>query len=516
MSAAEPRDSGVPSASRSSYPSPSSLPSSSSSSSSSTFSRLSSPLSSSSSSNFAAAPAGAAAAVTSQLERAPFGRDGTEQQTNTPGTSSNGRRQHCPWCKRASGAFPSPSSSFSSSSSTSGANRHHHRRKHRPRGRRHYDSATRSSLDKQRIEAIKEQILSKLGMTAKPNITKARSTRFLVEALAVEPLSGLTAADPDAAADNTLPPSTRLPATRDADSEPDDFYGRTREIIGFAEPGSTLNGQTLLEFPWSQDMGSTDSVKVKSAKLWFRLEYRPDVPPVARRTHHGHNVTLWLFKINFRTNPMRNTTFLSGKEFDEHATLASSLSLSLNNLGWIAVDVTNTVREWYGSAGKHRLRFHIDCSGCGGLVSPVLFHDTRQANEWENPFLMVYTDPTVTRRVRRRALDCSLAVRGQCCKQRFYIKFQDIGWDSWIIAPGGYYANYCRGDCGGVHRTPDTYLNFYTQAIEDYRKAKHSSIFQPCCAPVKFSSMSLIYFTDDGNIIKRDLPKMVIDECGCP
>jgi len=60
-------------------------------------------------------------------------------------------------------------------------------------------------------------------------------------------------------------------------------------------------------------MGSTDSVKVKSAKLWFRLEYRPDVPPAARRTHHSHNVTLWLFKINFRTNPMRNTTFLSGK-----------------------------------------------------------------------------------------------------------------------------------------------------------------------------------------------------------
>jgi len=66
-----------------------------------------------------------------------------------------------------------------------------------------------------------------------------------VEALAVEPLSGLTAADPDVAAaaatsGNTLPPSTRLPATRDADSEPDDFYGRTKEIIGFAEPGELL------------------------------------------------------------------------------------------------------------------------------------------------------------------------------------------------------------------------------------------------------------------------------------
>lgn len=92
------------------------------------------------------------------------------------------------------------------------------------------------------------------------------------------------------------------------------FWWRIKTIMcAFFVLGSTLNGQTLLEFPWSQDMGSTDSVKVKSAKLWFRLEYRPDVPPVARRTHHSHNVTLWLFKINFRTNPMRNTTFLSGK-----------------------------------------------------------------------------------------------------------------------------------------------------------------------------------------------------------
>lgn len=70
-----------------------------------------------------------------------------------------------------------------------------------------------------------------------------------MEALAVEPLSGLTASDPDAAAaaaGNTLPPSTRLPTTRDTDSEPDDFYGRTREIIGFAEPGECRNEHSII------------------------------------------------------------------------------------------------------------------------------------------------------------------------------------------------------------------------------------------------------------------------------
>ena len=105
--------------------------------------------------------------------------------------------------------------------------------------------------------------------------------------------------------------------------------------------------------------------------------------------------------------------------------------------------------------------------------------------------------------------------QGQCCKQRFYVSFQKLGWDDWIIAPGGYYANYCRGDCSGP-RTPDTFYTYYTHVIEELRKVNGMSGIQPCCAPLKFSSMSLIYFGPDSNIIKRDLPKMVVDECGCP
>lgn len=37
-----------------------------------------------------------------------------------------------------------------------------------------------------------------------------------------------------------------------------------------------------------------------------------------------------------------------------------------------------------------------------------------------------------------------------------------------------------------------------------------------CCAPVRFSALSLIYFGADSNIIKRDLPEMVVEECDCP
>ena len=136
-------------------------------------------------------------------------------------------------------------------------------------------------------------------------------------------------------------------------------------------------------------------------------------------------------------------------------------------------------------------------------------------DEQQRAFMVIHTDSTSSRRLRRRALDCSPTTRA-CCKQRFFVSFRDLGWDDWIIAPSGYYANYCRGDCGGPHRTPDTFLNYHTHVLEEFRKLETAPDLQPCCAPTKFSSMSLIYFGPDMNIIKRDLPKMVVDQCGCP
>jgi hypothetical protein len=142
------------------------------------------------------------------------------------------------------------------------------------------------------------------------------------------------------------------------------------------------------------------------------------------------------------------------------------------------------------------------------------------SNSTEIPFLILETESSPNfKRSRRRALECSARVK-QCCKQRFYISFKDLGWDDWIIAPRGYYANYCRGHCGGPYRTPDTFLNYHTHVLEEYRRTSEGQAtlggITPCCAPTKFASMSLIYFGPDLNIIKRDLPKMIVEECGCP
>lgn len=207
--------------------------------------------------------------------------------------------------------------------------------------------------------------------------------------------------------------------------------------------------------------------------------------------------------------------------------------MTLKHFGWQKIDVTALVQQWYQEDNNEsRLQLFVECSGCGDKIRIHLFSqheddnldNKRQSSEHKSsnddinrPFLVVHIEPNVVKRNRRRALDCSVATKTQCCKQRFYVSFKALGWDDWIIAPPGYYANYCSGSCGGgLNRTPDTFLTYYSHVFHEVRKYNKLNGNQLCCAPLKFSSMSLIYFGPDSKIIKRDLPKMVVDECGCP
>ncbi|KYQ53082.1 Inhibin beta chain [Trachymyrmex zeteki] len=317
------------------------------------------------------------------------------------------------------------------------------------------------------------------------------------------------------------------------------------ENVEHATQGHTLNGQPLLEFPMSSGEPALEPLRIKRATLWARVELKH----AHHYQHHRHsqinqrNITLWVFRVH-----CGNTTHLRGKELGQHLEMVTSLVVNVGQLGWQKFDVTKVVSRWYTTNySKDKLTLLVDCSGCGSHVHVSTFDghsphviesslNSKGDHDPDRPFLVVRTDPAAAKRVRRRAIECSGAIKGQCCKQRFYVSFSQLGWDDWIIAPQGlranaykyhywyantdfpdrYYANYCRGDCAAGHRTPDTFLNYYTHVIEEYRKMDRLAGMQPCCAPLKFSPMSLIYYGPDSNIIKRDLPKMVVDECGCP
>ncbi|KAG5879585.1 hypothetical protein JTB14_026873 [Gonioctena quinquepunctata] len=203
------------------------------------------------------------------------------------------------------------------------------------------------------------------------------------------------------------------------------------------------------------------------------------------------------------------------QQFDDITADPVAISLEESASGWQKIVLTDMVRQWLTESSKDKLRLFVDCSCCSDWHIHLFNSERNRKPNPNRPFLVIHTKPSTTKRVRRRAIDCSADSGNQCCKQRFYVNFTYLGWDDWVIAPQGYYANYCRGDCGH-HRTPDTYVTYHTHVIEEVRKTQHLSGMTPCCAPLKFSSMSLIYFGPDSTIIKRDLPKMIVDECGCP
>ncbi|XP_042241043.1 inhibin beta chain-like [Homarus americanus] len=236
-------------------------------------------------------------------------------------------------------------------------------------------------------------------------------------------------------------------------------------------------------------------------------------PPGAR--HHDPprpRTTLWVFRV-----PPEDTRKSPSAE------MVASLPVASSRVGWCRMDVTSAVQRWFARPGE-RLRLLVDCSSCNGELEAALFTPlkhkgahkpgSRRTEASHRPFLVVHTAPTPSRRLSRRALQCDKDTK-MCCKQNLHISFKELGWDDWIIAPSGYNANYCKGSCASVFRTPDSFTHFYSHVLEEMSRHRPPGALTQCCAPTKLSPMSLIYLDEISNIIKRDVPRMVVEECGC-
>ncbi|KAI3355572.1 hypothetical protein L3Q82_018404, partial [Scortum barcoo] len=185
-----------------------------------------------------------------------------------------------------------------------------------------------------------------------------------------------------------------------------------------------------------------------------------------------------------------------------------------------------------GTAGEHRqhttLSLRVSCPLCADagatlvLVSPGS-ETSQRANQREQshrPFLMAVVrqeDGGDSRRRRKRGLECDGKVR-VCCKRQFYVNFKDIGWNDWIIAPPGYHANYCEGECPShVASITGSTLSFHSTVISHYRMRGYSPFqnLRSCCVPTRLRAMSMLYYNEEQKIIKKDIQNMIVEECGC-
>ncbi|XP_001603876.1 protein 60A [Nasonia vitripennis] len=111
--------------------------------------------------------------------------------------------------------------------------------------------------------------------------------------------------------------------------------------------------------------------------------------------------------------------------------------------------------------------------------------------------------------------DPQIQYNSRTCKiQTLYVSFRDLQWQDWIIAPDGYDAYYCSGEC---NFPLNAHMNATNHAIVQtlVHLVNPGKVPKPCCAPTKLSPISVLYFLDESNVILKKYKNMVVKSCGC-
>lgn len=117
-------------------------------------------------------------------------------------------------------------------------------------------------------------------------------------------------------------------------------------------------------------------------------------------------------------------------------------------------------------------------------------------------------------RQKRSAIHLPVTPSNVCKARSLYIDFKDVGWQDWIIAPQGYMANYCHGECPfplseSLNGTNHAILQTLVHSLDPHGTP------QPCCVPIRLSPISMLYYDNNDNVVLRHYQDMVVDECGC-
>ncbi|KAM3604788.1 uncharacterized protein V6R79_016209 [Siganus canaliculatus] len=333
-----------------------------------------------------------------------------------------------------------------------------------------------SSGEEEMVEAAKRHILNMLHLSARPNVTEPVPRAALLNAIKKLHF-GRVAEDGSV----ELQEDIKGPRAFTAPEPPS-------EIITFAEPGT----HDTITFDLSADGVSV----VEQASVWIFLKVSKGKQPRSK-------VMLRLLQLD---------------EDEEETKYVSEKMVDTRGNGWHSLGVSGSVQTML-DRGKNSLRIQVSCLLCADVgASPVLGSGHTQRDQSHRPFLMVVlrARETMQRRVKRSP-ECDGKIH-VCCKRQFYVNFRDIGWNDWIIAPSGYHANYCEGECPN-HLTSisSSSLSFHSTVISHYRLRGYGPFqnIKSCCVPTKLRAMSMLYYNEEQKIIKKDIQNMVVEECGC-
>ncbi|KAM9760269.1 inhibin beta C chain [Dama dama] len=308
------------------------------------------------------------------------------------------------------------------------------------------------------LNLAKRRILDQLRLSQRPTLGRPVSRAALRAAL--QRLHG--------------PPQGALP---EADG------GQEYDIISFAETGLCNSTQTRLDFHFSSD-SSAGGLEVQQARLMFFVQLPPN--------------TSCTLKVRVLELSPRDTNLTS----------ATQHLLEVDDSGWHQLFLGPEAQT---ACSLGHLALELAPEGQAAW-SPVIL-----AGAAHRPFVAARVRVGGKHRVRRRGVDCQGRPR-MCCRQEFFVDFREIGWHDWIIQPEGYAMNFCAGHCPlHVAGMPGIAASFHTSVLNLLKasRAAGSTGGGSCCVPTVRRPLSLLYYDRDSNIVKTDIPDMVVEACGC-
>lgn len=307
------------------------------------------------------------------------------------------------------------------------------------------------------LNLAKRSILDKLHLSQRPTLSQPVSRAALRTAL--QHLRG--------------PPQGALP---EADR------GQEYEIISFAETGLSNINQTRLNFHFSDR--TVGGMEVQQARLMFFVQLPPN--------------TIWTLKVR---------VLVLGPH-DVNLTLATQHLLEVDASGWHQLFLGP---EAQAACSQGHLILELVSESQIAQSSDIL------GGAAHRPFVAARVRVGGKQRVRRHGIDCQGESR-MCCRQEFFVDFHEIGWDDWIIQPEGYAMNFCTGQCPlHVAGMPGIAASFHTSVFNLLKAntAMGTTEGGSCCVPTARHPLSLLYYDRDSNIVKTDIPDMVVEACGC-
>ncbi|OQR69214.1 bone morphogenetic protein 7-like [Tropilaelaps mercedesae] len=229
---------------------------------------------------------------------------------------------------------------------------------------------------------------------------------------------------------------------------------------------------------------------------------------------------------------MRHGNFLG----DIALEAVANYTVDANETGWIRLNATNPLLSWVAFPGENfGLVVRLIDPESGLQLSPSQVGLVMGGTGEFAPFMAAFMkESSGAKRRPTRASEKSrrekppvsyigddvpsyeirhhFSRRNFCQKRTLYVSFRDLGWQDWIIAPDGYSAFYCDGECSfplNMNATNHAIVQTLVHLVSPNRAPT------ACCAPTKLAPIMVLYFDDNSNVILKKYKNMVVRSCGC-